>query len=108
MRLWKPRRSVSLSPNAGKKSRKTLRIENLESRQLLAADVTITEFMAKNDGFLRDGQNKSPDWIELYNSGDEAVDLQGYQLTDTPDALSHWTFPKSSLGKLQCKLCIDS
>ena len=97
MRLCKPHRLVSLSPNAGKKSRKTLRIENLESRQLLAADVTITEFMAKNDGFLRDGQNKSPDWIELYNSGDEAVDLQGYQLTDTPDAPSHWTFPSKIL-----------
>lgn len=77
--------------------RKTLRLENLEVRQLLAADVMITEFMAKNDGFLQDGQNKSPDWIELFNAGDEAADLQGFRLTDDQADPSKWAFPSKVL-----------
>ena len=78
-------------------SRGRMQVEMLEARQMLAANLTITEFMARNDGFHRDGDNRSPDWIELFNAGDTALDLQGYRLTDNRDEQSFWTFPSVTL-----------
>ena len=69
-------------------------IEQLESRQLLAADLQITEFMARNGATLRDGFGDSSDWIEIHNAGDESVDLMGYHLTDNPRQRDKWTFPE--------------
>jgi hypothetical protein len=43
----------------------------------------INEFMARNKTGLTDNKGKFSDWIEIYNSGNEAVDLSGYYLTDT-------------------------
>ena len=68
-------------------------IENLEPRHLLAGVPTITEFMAKNNGFHEDGDCSATDWIEIKNVGDEALDLAGYRLTDRPTDLALWTFP---------------
>jgi len=44
----------------------------------------INEFMADNDAVVEDPDEpgEHPDWIELYNPGTEAVDLQGLYLTD--------------------------
>lgn len=69
------------------------RLETLENRHLLAGIPTITEFMAKNNGLYEDGDCRATDWIEIKNVGDEAVDLAGYRLTDTPRNLGRWTFP---------------
>lgn len=33
------------------------------------------------------------DWIELFNSGPDAVDLTGWTLTDQEDEINKWTFP---------------
>ncbi|HJQ78316.1 MAG TPA: chitobiase/beta-hexosaminidase C-terminal domain-containing protein [Lacipirellulaceae bacterium] len=74
-----------------------LQIEGLEPRQLLAAEVLITEFMASNSGGLRDGDGDSSDWIELFNAGDVDVDLGGYFLTDEADELSKWPFPAGTI-----------
>ena len=90
-----------------------LGLEALEARHLLAANLLITEFMADNDdnvgalyddSFERDfgendpfGDGSSPDWIELFNAGDEALDLEGYHLTDDSDSLTQWTFPSTLL-----------
>ena len=74
-------------------SRHTLQLESLEQRQLLAANLMINEFLARNDGGLRDGTGRASDWIEVFNAGDESVNLKGYHLTDNHDALTKWTFP---------------
>ena len=68
-------------------------IENLEPRHLLSGVPTITEFMAKNNGFHEDGDCSATDWIEIKNVGDEALDLAGYRLTDRPTDFALWTFP---------------
>lgn len=48
--------------------------------------------MAKNKDYLKDKDGKSSDWIELFNSSDDEVDLAGYSLADgTGDK---WFFPK--------------
>lgn len=44
-------------------------------------DVCINEYMARNAQSL-DVDGDFPDWLELHNPGDEAVDLDGWGLSD--------------------------
>ncbi len=81
------------------KSVKRLTFEALEARQLLAADPIITEFMASNDDTIEDGNGATPDWIEIYNNGDQSVNLTGYRLTDDPLDNNKWLFPSVVLGE---------
>ncbi|WP_442484434.1 CotH kinase family protein [Aeoliella sp. SH292] len=76
---------------------KRLKMERLESRELLAADLIITEFMASNGNSLEDGNGAASDWIEIYNAGDQSADLVGYSLTDNADDLNKWVFPTSTV-----------
>jgi hypothetical protein len=62
-----------------------LLVESLEHRFLLVSWPVITEFMARNDGVLNDGDGNSSDWIEVYNPGNESVNLSGFRLTDKHD-----------------------
>jgi len=73
-------------------------IEILEPRQLLAADLVISEFMASNDKTLADVDGDYPDWIEIYNRGDTAADLTGWHLTNSTKNLAKWTFPSQTLS----------
>jgi hypothetical protein len=57
----------------------------------------ITEFMADNGGILVDADGDSSDWIEIFNSGPETIDLAGYYLTDDSGALTKWQFPSLPL-----------
>ncbi|MFV2067309.1 MAG: lamin tail domain-containing protein, partial [Pirellulales bacterium] len=72
-------------------------LESLEPRQLLAADVMITELMASNDTTLLDEDGNSPDWIELHNAGSEPIDLLNWSLTDDGGKLDKWVFPSVAL-----------
>ena len=74
--------------------------EKLEKRALLAADPIISEFLASNQSVLVDPDDKTPDWIELHNAGDEAVDLGGWFLTDNPDELDKWQIPDAPTANL--------
>ncbi len=67
--------------------------ETLEQRQLLAADVLITEFQAINDTTLGDGHGDFSDWIELHNPTSAPVGLGGWFLTDDRDDLNQWALP---------------
>lgn len=75
-----------------------LRFQTLELRLALAAEPIITEFMASNDDSLLDDNGNSTDWIELFNTGDQAVDLAGYSLTDDPAVIDKWVFPSVTLA----------
>jgi len=59
--------------------------------------VRINEFMASNKRTLRDEDGDSSDWIELYNAGQVTENLEGWFLTDDPDNLTKWRFPKIAL-----------
>ena len=61
------------------------------------ANVVINEFVASNRQSLRDGDGNTPDWIELYNGGTEAVFLDGWYLTDDRDNLRKWAFPSHTV-----------
>lgn len=67
---------------------------------MLAAQPVITEIMASNQRTLRDGWGGSSDWIEIFNAGDQSIDLEGWHLTDRRAALDKWTFPPVELPSL--------
>lgn len=71
-----------------------LHLEALEPRLVLDASMLrITEFVASNDDGLTDYDGDNSDWLEIYNTGNDAVDLSGMHLTDSPGNLSRWTIP---------------
>ncbi|PYI81548.1 MAG: hypothetical protein DME26_19790 [Verrucomicrobia bacterium] len=69
---------------------------------LLAAQadgqVLITEFMAANTRTLPDVDGQFSDWIELYNTSAQPVNLEGWFLTDSPANLAQWRFPSTLLA----------
>ncbi len=65
---------------------------------LSSAHPLISEFMAENDGFLLDEDSEAPDWIELFNPGLGAVNLENWSLTDNATNLTQWRFPATNLA----------
>ena len=62
-----------------------------------AQSIRISEIMADNGGSKLDEDGDSPDWIELYNTSDSPVSLDGWYLTDDAAALTQWSFPATTL-----------
>jgi hypothetical protein len=60
--------------------------------------LVINEFLASNQSTNFDEDNAASDWIELYNPGDEEIDLLGYSLSDKINQPAQWTFPAAKLG----------
>ncbi len=58
-----------------------------------ASMLRITEFVASNDKSLLDYDGASSDWLEIYNSGGDTVNLGGLHLTDNAANKTKWTFP---------------
>src|SRR4051794_21984328 len=63
-----------------------------------AEQVTISEFLAANTIGLKDEDNQFGDWIELHNSGTNAVNLDGWYLTDSDSNLTKWRIPATNLA----------
>lgn len=59
-------------------------------------DLVINELMADNDKAVQSIFGGYPDWIELFNSGDNAMDLSGMYLTDDLVELN-WRFPDGTI-----------
>src|SRR5881394_3158771 len=57
------------------------------------ADVVISEFLADNNHGAKDDDGTRQDWIELYNAGPLAADLEGWFLTDDAANLTKWRIP---------------
>jgi len=64
-----------------------------------SARLYITEFMANNRATIEDEDGDAPDWIEIFNSGTESVNLEGYFLTDAADTLTMWSFPAVEIAE---------
>ncbi len=64
---------------------------------LSAQNIFINEFMADNESTIEDPDEPGifEDWIELYNSGTFAVDLEGFYLTDDLTDLTKWEIPEN-------------
>ncbi|MED5587167.1 MAG: CotH kinase family protein [Verrucomicrobiota bacterium] len=57
----------------------------------------ITEFMSANSSVIYDEDAQSSDWIEIHNPEPNAIDLDGYFLTDDPEEPDKWRFPEITL-----------
>lgn len=60
-------------------------------------DVVINEFMAENKYSVREPNGKHEDWIELYNTTAEPIDLGNMYLSDSYDTLMKWKFPAGTV-----------
>ncbi|TAH42292.1 MAG: T9SS type A sorting domain-containing protein [Bacteroidetes bacterium] len=60
--------------------------------------IVINEIMSNNISVILDEDEDYSDWIELYNAGSSAVNLNNYALSDDIDSLSKWTFPSRTLN----------
>ncbi|MCZ8145669.1 CotH kinase family protein [Flavobacterium sp.] len=59
-----------------------------------AQSVVINEIITSNTTVITDEDGSYEDWIELYNAGTTAVNLQGYGLSDNPATPYFWVFPE--------------
>ncbi|MBP6335208.1 MAG: lamin tail domain-containing protein, partial [Bacteroidia bacterium] len=59
--------------------------------------VVINEVMASNTTTATDSSGQFDDWIELFNTSGNAVDLSGYFLTDNDYNFIKWEFPAGTI-----------
>ena len=64
----------------------------------LFGQLFINEFMSSNSNTIYDEFGDSPDWIEIYNSGD-AIFLEGYGLSDEINDPYKWIFPQVTISE---------
>lgn len=69
------------------------------SISLPTSTIRISELMAANtDSLLSPDYENYDDWIELSNSGDDAIDISGFFLTDAPQSQPQkWVVPENTL-----------
>jgi CotH kinase protein/Concanavalin A-like lectin/glucanases superfamily/Lamin Tail Domain/Chitobiase/beta-hexosaminidase C-terminal domain len=58
----------------------------------------ISEFMADNEGGLRDADGDSSDWLEIYNPGPTPANLNGWFLSDSAAVLNKWRIPATTVA----------
>ncbi len=58
-----------------------------------AQPIVINEFMASNATSATDEDGDTEDWIELYNNGNESVNLMGWGISDNYTQPFKWVFP---------------
>ncbi len=69
------------------------------------ADIVINEFMQSNIDAVMDDLNEFPDsWVELYNTGSSAVNLNQYRLGLSDNVEESWPLPSYSLSSKGYKL----
>ncbi len=62
------------------------------------SQVLINEFLASNSTNIEDPDFEDySDWLELYNSGKDSVDLGGFFLTDNIDDTEKWQIPDGTI-----------
>jgi hypothetical protein len=57
--------------------------------------VILNEVFANNKSYM-DTYGNTPDWIELYNTSTNTVNLAGFSLTSDPSQPRHWVFPEGA------------
>ena len=68
----------------------------------------INEVMPMNHETLPDEDGDHSDWIELYNAGDSAVNLDRWSLSDTEGKPGRWRFPAVTLQPGEYRLVFAS
>ena len=61
------------------------------------AQIHINEYSASNLEFFLDNYGKTEDWIELYNTSSNAVDISGWHISDKADKPGKWAIPNGTI-----------
>jgi spore coat protein CotH len=61
--------------------------------------ISINEFMASNDGIIKDEFDEAEDWIELFNLTNQDINMTGYSITDKADNPVKYVFPEGTVIK---------
>ena len=64
---------------------------------LQSGALVINEICASSITTLKDEDGDYPDWIEIRNTTNQAIDLSNYALSDSADKLVKWRFPQGSV-----------
>ncbi len=65
---------------------------NLNKTILKTGDIVINEIMSSNTNSIADENGEYDDWIELYNTTNQDINLFGYSITDDNSNLDKWSF----------------
>ncbi len=63
----------------------------------VVSGLVINEIMAANLSVLTDQSGEYDDWVELYNGGNSAINLNGFFLSDNENDLTKWSFPNTTI-----------
>lgn len=69
----------------------------LQSIGAAEGTIVISEIMAASQAVLPNSFSEFSDWVELYNTGSQTVNLAGWFLSDDPAAPRKWQFPDLEL-----------
>ena len=58
------------------------------------SQIVINEVCSANDSIIQSIDERYDDWIELYNTSNQAINLNGYSLTNAEDYTTTWKFPE--------------
>ena len=91
------------APNVGRIQVNAIQLRKLETGVVLlpGAVPLINEFSASNSSVIDDDNGNSSDWIEIYNAGEDSVNLGGYSLTDDPTNTIKYVLPSTTLASGQ-------
>ena len=65
---------------------------------LLSQALQINEVVSSNSSIFFDEDGDTPDWIEIYNTSNNSINLKGYGLSDNLSEKFKWKFPDFSIG----------
>ena len=63
----------------------------------ITENIFINEFLAINNTVNVDEFSEYDDWLELYNSSSDTINLHNHYLSDDPDNLTKWKFPDNDI-----------
>ena len=63
------------------------------SNKYVKTDLYISEIMANNYSTIKDNYGNYSDYIEIHNSTNKTINLEGYHLSDSEFEIKKWTFP---------------
>ncbi len=66
-----------------------------------AQQIAVNEVMSSNSSTIADEDGDYEDWVEIYNYGNVAVNLDGYGLSDDPNTPFKWIFPAVTIAPSQ-------
>lgn len=75
-----------------------------KNKKMQPKTLVINEVMSNNIKTLFDSDGDGGDWIEIYNYGDEEIELSGFGLSDDFNEPLKWIFPNVTINPEEYKL----